>query len=117
MPNSPNSSRLETPASNRSSRVRKPVKHYGSFVDSDLITDENTHHRVQDDDDESFELKGAKEESDERVDYDGSNDDTNLVIRFFPSEGGKLRRRLRARRQFRKNRGAKDSQEIKTRRW
>jgi len=70
MSDSPTSTRLETPLSTRTSRARKPVKHYGSFLDSDQLPEDEDHQEeddVVDDEDESFKVKGGKEESEDEV--------------------------------------------------
>ena len=83
MSSSPPSSRLATPTS-RSCRVRKQVTHYGSFMDSDVISEEEGHIDVMADEDESFEDKVVKgKESDDAASefdgMDGSEDELNLV--------------------------------------
>ncbi len=83
MSTSPPSSHLETPISGRSSRARKPVKHFGSYVISeDVISEEEGYKETEEEEDESFEAKGGKEESDdESAVEDGSDDGMNLVGR------------------------------------
>ena len=83
MSSSPPSSRLATPTS-RSSRVRKQVTHYGSYMDSDVISEEEDHIDVVADEDESFEDKvtKGKESDDAASELDGlggSEDEMNLV--------------------------------------
>jgi len=88
MSDSPTSTRLETPLSTRTSRARKPVKHYGSFLDSDQLPEDEDHQEeddVVDDEDESFKVKGGKEESEDEVEGDeivlgdGSEDEIDFV--------------------------------------
>ena len=79
----PPSSCLEIPP-NRSSRLRKPVTHYGSFMGSDMISDAEEDEDVDDeDDDDLFEADGGRAESadEEAVFEDGSQEDTDVVGR------------------------------------
>ena len=85
MSSSPVSSTLLTPSSSRSQRIRKPVAHYGKWIDSDEIDHSDDEDEQcdydEDEDDESYgdKAEGKGEEVEEADDDDdvsaGGNDE------------------------------------------
>lgn len=69
---------MQTPMSSRSSRVRKPVQHFGSLVSSDILSEGEEGGKAdvpEEDSEDDFEMKDRDESDDERVEIQDESEE------------------------------------------